>query len=390
MRANARRCLAAAGLAASLGCEVVRDGRPKQDTSTIIPDSAATAGARAAADTLRADSLGVDSAGVRRDSALAAGAAGPAAAGGGAPADTGAVTITPAAPRRGGVVFVLAEGLFPDAPRCTWKGEPLPCYRVPRGVRAVIPLPADAPGGTYTLTIDRPAGRIARQIAVAERDFGRELIFLDRDTYALVRRRADIARDARALRQVLRIESAEQRWSGRWGVPLQGERSTEYGVERFYYPASDSARAVKLEPSLRTRGGFAVDTATGGAGDVPSWRHAGIDIPARRGTPVRAPAAGIVADAGEYVLPGRTLVIDHGRGVMSAYFHLDTILVRRGDVVRSGATLARVGSTGLSTGPHLHYGIYVHGADVDPAAWRAMPAWMMTDTVTRATTAGRR
>jgi len=80
-------------------------------------------------------------------------------------------------------------------------------------------------------------------------------------------------------------------------------------------------------------------------------------------------------DVGEYVLSGRTLVIDHGQGVYSAYFHLDTTLVRKGDQVRAGRTIARVGSTGLSTGPHLHYAIYVHGRDVDPAAWRDMPAF---------------
>jgi murein DD-endopeptidase MepM/ murein hydrolase activator NlpD len=386
MRANARLYVAVAGAALSLGCEVVRREGTKQDTTTRV-DTGAAAAARAAADTVRVDSLRVDSLGGPRDSVLAGAPAGGVAGGTAtAPAaDSGTVTIVPAAPRRGGVVFVLAEGLFPDAPRCTWKGEPVPCYRVPRGVRAVIPLPADAPGGTYTLTIDRPAGRVTRQIAVAERDFGGELIFLDPDKYALLRRRADIARDARALRQVLGTESAEQRWSGRWGIPLQGGRSTEYGVERFYYPASDSARAVKLTPDMRTRATFGLDTSSAREGEVPSWRHAGTDIPARRGTPVRAPAAGIVVDVGDYVLSGRTLVIDHGQGVLSAYFHLDSALVRRGDVVRSGAVVARVGSTGLATGPHLHYGIYVHGSDVDPAAWRALPEWMRgADTATRA------
>jgi murein DD-endopeptidase MepM/ murein hydrolase activator NlpD len=66
--------------------------------------------------------------------------------------------------------------------------------------------------------------------------------------------------------------------------------------------------------------------------------------------------------------------LDHGQGVHSAYFHLDTILVREGDIVRRGASLARVGATGLATGPHLHYGIYLHGKDVDPAVWHGIPA----------------
>ena len=92
-----------------------------------------------------------------------------------------------------------------------------------------------------------------------------------------------------------------------------------------------------------------------------------------------APAAGTVADVGDYVLTGHTLLLDHGQGVFTAYFHLDTVLVRRGDVVARGKTVARVGQTGLATGAHLHYGVYVHGKDVDPAAWKAMPAWVRSD-----------
>jgi murein DD-endopeptidase MepM/ murein hydrolase activator NlpD len=66
--------------------------------------------------------------------------------------------------------------------------------------------------------------------------------------------------------------------------------------------------------------------------------------------------------------------LDHGQGVHSAYFHLDTVLVREGDLVRRGATLGRVGATGLATGPHLHYGIYIHGKDVDPETWHQLPS----------------
>ena len=108
---------------------------------------------------------------------------------------------------------------------------------------------------------------------------------------------------------------------------------------------------------------------------MPSWRHAGVDLTASRGSSVVAPAAGLVADVGSYILTGNTVVIDHGQGVHSAYFHLDTALVRRGDRVAAGKRIGRVGATGLATGPHLHYGIYVHGKDIDPAAWAAMPAF---------------
>src|SRR5688572_14453175 len=288
--------------------------------------------------------------------------------------DSGNVLLAPEEIRRGGVLVAVAQGLTMESPRCSWKGAPLPCYRSSAGVRALVPLPADEPGGRYALVIDRPASRITREVAVAETDFGRELIFLDDSIYAILGRGRDIARDARAIRRVLETETPEQRWSGGWRMPVEGGKSSGYGVERFYYRASDSTRVVRLESSLKARGSFGVDTAAAPAQDAPGWRHAGVDIAVPRGTSVRAPQAGAVAEIGDYALMGRTLILDHGQGVHSAYFHLDTVLVHEGDLVRRGAPLARVGATGLATGPHLHYGIYIHGKDVDPAAWHAVPS----------------
>ena len=155
-------------------------------------------------------------------------------------------------------------------------------------------------------------------------------------------------------------------------------RSAGYGEDRFYYRASDSSRAIRVDASARVRGSFGGDTTGAGGTGAPGWRHSGIDIPARRGTSVRAPANGIVAEVGSFVLTGRTLIVDHGRGVHSAYFHLDTVLVQKGDRVRENGIIGRVGQSGLATGPHLHYGIYIHGKDVDPAAWRDMPPFVVT------------
>ncbi len=358
---SARRAVALAAGCALLAsaCEIVGKGSSKRDTSTVVAPAAT-----APLDTA-APASGVPAA---PSESLAASTS----------RDTGIVTLSTDHPVRGGVLFALAEGIASDIPRCSWKGATLPCARVSRGVLAIVPLPADEPAGVFTLAFERPAGRITRQITVADRDFGRELVFLDSAHYALVKRAADIARDARALRGVLATESSQRLWRGNWSFPLKGARSAGYGVERFYYLAADSSRAISLGADMRTRGSFGVDTNAAGAG-VPSWRHAGIDIAAARNTSVLSPAAGTVADVGEYVLTGKTAIIDHGQGVMTAYFHLDTVLVRRGDQIAAGKRIGRVGATGLATGPHLHYGIYLHGKDVDPAAWMAMPAFVRDD-----------
>ena len=138
---------------------------------------------------------------------------------------------------------------------------------------------------------------------------------------------------------------------------------------------------MTLDAGARTTGTFGADTSVLASGAVPSWRHAGIDIPLARGAAARAAAPGTVVDASEYILTGRTVILDHGEGVHTAYFHLDTITVRRGDTVRRGERLGRVGSSGLATGPHLHYGVYVHRQDVDPQAWHPLPAAAFADSL---------
>lgn len=339
-------------LALLAGCEIV-SSKSKQDTTTLPASGTTGAAALGAGASSGVPAVPGDSAGV-------------------ASIDSGDVLLAPDHPQRGGVIFALFKGPAPSIPHCSWKGAPLPCYEVPAGVIALIPLPADDPPGTYILTLDRPTGRITRQITVADRDFGRELVFLPESLYALTRRRSDIARDARAVRALLATETEQRLWDGRWRDPVRGAKSSGYGTERFYYPARDSARAITLDASLRTSGDFGLDTSSRASG-VPAWRHTGVDLAARRGTTVSAPAAGMVADVGRYILTGNTVLVDHGQGVFTAYFHLDTALVRKGDLVRPGSTIGRVGSTGLATGPHLHFAVYLHGQDVDPAAWMAMP-----------------
>lgn len=94
--------------------------------------------------------------------------------------------------------------------------------------------------------------------------------------------------------------------------------------------------------------------------------HTGIDIADDEGTPVRAARAGRVASAGWRGGYGYAVVLDHGRGVQTLYGHLSDFAVQAGDVVRYGQVIGYVGSTGYSTGPHLHFEVIVRGQPVDP------------------------
>ena len=94
--------------------------------------------------------------------------------------------------------------------------------------------------------------------------------------------------------------------------------------------------------------------------------HSGMDIAAPVGTPVLAPLAGTVIDTGDYFFNGNTVFVDHGRGMISMYCHLSAIDVKPGQHVAAGTTLGEVGMTGRVTGPHLHWGLSLNRAWVDP------------------------
>jgi murein DD-endopeptidase MepM/ murein hydrolase activator NlpD len=94
--------------------------------------------------------------------------------------------------------------------------------------------------------------------------------------------------------------------------------------------------------------------------------HKGLDVATRTGTPIIAPADGIVVFAGREGGFGNTLVVDHGYGIVSKYGHCSTIDTKLGQKVKRGDIIARVGNTGRSTGPHLHYEVAVNGVSVNP------------------------
>jgi len=97
--------------------------------------------------------------------------------------------------------------------------------------------------------------------------------------------------------------------------------------------------------------------------------HSGIDISANTGTPVRAPANGTVVMAGRFAEYGNTVIIDHGQDLRTLYGHLSKLNVSQGEKIERGAVIAYVGSTGRSSGPHLHYEILVKGQPVNPRAY---------------------
>jgi len=101
--------------------------------------------------------------------------------------------------------------------------------------------------------------------------------------------------------------------------------------------------------------------------------HTGLDIRAPFGDPIRAANAGRVAMASDLYLGGKTVIIDHGLGVFSSYGHLSELKVKRGEAVGKGRVVGLCGSTGRSTGPHLHWAVKIFDSRVDPEAMLRLP-----------------
>jgi hypothetical protein len=103
--------------------------------------------------------------------------------------------------------------------------------------------------------------------------------------------------------------------------------------------------------------------------------HAGLDLSAPEGTPVRAAGDGRIVLAGDLYFSGGTVLLDHGAGLFTQYFHLSRIDVKDGDAVTKGTRLGSSGHTGRVTGPHLHWGAKVFAARVNPEDLLALPEW---------------
>lgn len=121
----------------------------------------------------------------------------------------------------------------------------------------------------------------------------------------------------------------------------------------FRAPLEDAARGT----------GFGLKRIINGD---PRAAHTGVDFSVAAGTPVLASNGGLVALAEEHFFGGKSVVLDHGEGLYTMYFHLQDSLVQPGQRVAQGEVIGRVGSTGRATGPHLHWGARLYGARIDP------------------------
>ena len=260
-------------------------------------------------------------------------------------AETADVGWHPARPRVGDVAWLHVRNV-PEAATVEGSvdGRPLTFFPYAGGQAALVGIDLEAkpgvrPWGIAVVERGREPRTARGAVRFEPRRFPVEHLTLPRAVVDLdpeAERRA--LAEAQRLTTLFKAITAERLWRGRFTRPVAGtEPGTGFGARRV----------------INGR---------------PRSPHGGIDYSAPLGTPVVAANTGRAALVGEFFFPGRLVVLDHGLGLYTLYFHLDSVAVSEGERVERGQTLGAVGASGRATGPHLHFGAQVGAARVDPTA----------------------
>jgi murein DD-endopeptidase MepM/ murein hydrolase activator NlpD len=168
-------------------------------------------------------------------------------------------------------------------------------------------------------------------------------VYLTSGTLALLEPSEEKTEEIETLFRILSNAGEEALWSFTFQPPVENmEVLSGFGKVRLYY--------TNGKPAF-------------------SRSHRGIDLKGALGDYVLAPNSGVVVFSGMRITTGNTIVIDHGQGVFSLFFHLDTLYVEPGTLVAKGQRIGEIGMTGIAEGAHLHWGMFVNGVYINPLDW---------------------
>lgn len=248
----------------------------------------------------------------------------------------------------GGILFVSVD--TPEGATGSWKwaGRTGELSQAPYGLRVGLAVPLDASeGGQATLTVDvknadGSTQELQRKITVDHK--WRPVQYLSMSS-SNESKYTDPKADKEEVGVFAALEDFQPglRWKGNFTDPSPAERSSPFGQRRV--------RNGKTA-------GF----------------HRGLDYAGAWGSPIYAPADGKVTLVGpNYTLLGNCVIINHGEGLTGLYLHMSSINVKEGQMVKKGQVIGKIGNTGASTGPHLHYATYFQGVPVDPDLLKNFP-----------------
>ncbi|MBI4056061.1 MAG: M23 family metallopeptidase [Elusimicrobia bacterium] len=254
------------------------------------------------------------------------------------------IRYEPDSPRQGQALKIEIRGAPPwSRLACRFKGKTYPFYITPHGTRrALIPIFAEWKPKTYSLEIEESGWLrwrwIDLKIPISDADFPRRKVYLPTAKMALFSH-PEASKAREDMLKALATITPTQLWKGTFEMPVQGKVTSPYGYLRQL-----------------SRG-------------APWKSHLGADLGARKGSEVTAANEGVVVLAARLPLQGGVVIINHGQGVLSAYMHMSKILIQENEFIRKGQRIGLVGSEGLSTAPHLHWGLYLWQVPIDPLEW---------------------
>jgi murein DD-endopeptidase MepM/ murein hydrolase activator NlpD len=209
--------------------------------------------------------------------------------------------------------------------------------------KAIVGIALATEPGQYTLSVKSGDAMRPITLKVAPKKYREQKLTVpEKQVNLSPEDEARVAAEQKRLRALFDAPSDAVPVTLALSVPVNGPRSSSFGLRRVF-------------------------------NSQPRNPHSGMDIAAGTGTPILAPAEGTVVDVGNYFFNGNNVVIDHGGGFVTMYCHLSAFAVQAGDVVRTGQVIGKVGATGRVTGPHLHFGVMLNGAWVDPALFLTQP-----------------
>jgi murein DD-endopeptidase MepM/ murein hydrolase activator NlpD len=246
-----------------------------------------------------------------------------------------AVEVTPATVLQGGVIRVRSTGADQTA---RMNGRVIRLFPQDDGRSlGLMPITALEQPGAYDLQVIAKDGNIVQTASVTVRDahFRSQNIVLNEQLSELKPAPGE-TEEATAFRNAV---SDDRYWTEPLTAPVSGCITSPFGVRRLHN------------------------------GKVTGDYHAGLDQRSPAGGPIRAATGGVVKIVREWRLHGNTVAIDHGQGVETIYLHMSKFATTEGAVVHPGEVIGYIGSTGRSTGPHLHWSMYVNGVPVNPSQW---------------------
>ena len=206
------------------------------------------------------------------------------------------------------------------------------------GQYAIIGIPLSAKPGTHSLTVKQGKNDRTLKFEIKDKHYRTQRLNIKdkRKVNPTAQDMKRINRETKRIAAALAYWSDSQPESLRLVQPVEGIRSDSFGSRRIF-------------------------------NGQPRRPHSGMDIAASEGTPIHAPAAGTVINTGDYFFNGKSVFVDHGLGLVTMYGHMSEINVSEGQVVKQGDLLGKVGKTGRVTGAHLHWGVSLNDARIDPS-----------------------